>query len=289
MFFFIFSERLSRGKKRYANAENIHKPLTKQVPSLKEGILVYGVLSLIILLSSIIPISQMIISVLNNLSFVSRLDIFEITFNSLKITTISIIIIITVALLLTTITIHLKGIKKHILSSISTIGYVVPSMVLALGIYLIYIRFDQWLYRTFQDVGLNVMLVTSTILILIIAFFIKFFSIAYSNLLSAYGKVDKAILEASETLGENKLSTLFYVTIPMLKKSIIAVAIILFIDMFKELTLVYSLRPFNFKTLSTEVYRYAGNEMINIAAFPSLIIILICTVLIVYLEEGMKK
>ena len=59
--------------------------------------------------------------------------------------------------------------------------------------------------------------------------------------------------------------------------------------MFKELTIVYSLRPFNFKTLSTEVYRYAGNEMINVAAFPSLVIIFICSVLIVYLEGGFKK
>lgn len=289
MFVFIFTERFSRGRKRYANGNDIHKPITKEMITVKNGFLIYFVLIIIIVFSSILPVSQMIVSVVNNTSYISRLDVFLITWNSFRVTIVSIVLIVFFALLLTTITIHLKGVKKHLLSTISTIGYVVPSMVLALGIYLIYIRFDQWLYHTFKGFGLDVMIVTSTILIIVIAFFIKFFSIAYSNFLSAYGKVDKSILESSETLGESKISTLFFVTIPLLKRNIIAVSIILFIDMFKELTLVYSLRPFNFKTLSTEVYRYAGNEMINIAAFPSLIIIVVCTVLIIYLEEGLKK
>lgn len=288
MFFFITTERASRGRKRYIDADASFQKLKKKNPSTKEGFIIYTVLGIVILMACILPITQMLISVFNNLDFISRLSLGEIIFNTLLITVLSIGIIIVVGLLISTITVYLKGLKKHALSSISTIGYVVPSMVLALGMYLVFIRFDQWLYRTFHEYGLDRMLITSSIVILIIAFFIKFFSIAFSNLSSAYSKIDKNLLEASETLGENKLTTLFRVSIPMLKRSIISVAIILFIDMSKELTLVYSLRPFNFKTLSTEVYRYAGNEMINIAAFPSLIIILISTILIIYLEEGFK-
>ncbi len=288
LFVLILTEKISRGKKRYSNSEIHHKPIKRKKLSVWEGFIVYSLFLLLIGLSNLLPIGQMILSVLNNLDQIGQLDIIKITSNSILITFISIILIVFFALLLTTATIYIKGYKKTLLSSVLVIGYMIPSMVLALGLYMFYIRIDQWLYRLFDGAGLDRMLITSSIAILIIGFFIKFFSIAYTNLLSAYHKISFNVLEASESLGENKLVTLIRVTIPILRKSIIAVSIILFIDMIKELTIVYSLRPFNFKTLSTEVYRYAGNEMINIAAFPSLIIIILCTFLIIYLEEGLK-
>ncbi|QMS85379.1 ABC transporter permease [Candidatus Xianfuyuplasma coldseepsis] len=289
MFVLIFIERVSRRQKRYSSADVIHRPIRRYNPSKSMMYIIYVFIGTIIVLATILPITQMLVSVIMNTAYIERLDIIEITFNTLLITVVSTIIIIIVALLLATITIYIKGAKKHLLSSVSTIGYMVPSMVLALGIYILLIRVDQWLYHMFQGVGLNRMLFTSTIAIILFGFFVKFFSVAYTNLLSAYSKMNHHLLEASETLGESKLSTMVRVTIPMLSKSIIAVAIILFIDMAKELTIVYSLRPFNFKTLSTEVYRYAGNEMINIAAFPSLVIIAMCTLLILYLEGGSKR
>jgi iron(III) transport system permease protein len=289
MFVLILIERLSRSKKRYSDGDTIHRTIQQYEMTIKTKFLLSLFIGTVILLSFVLPITQMIVSVIMNTSYIARLDVVEILFNTLLITIISTIIIIFFALLLTTITIHLKGTKKHLLSSISTIGYMVPSMVLALGLYILLIQFDQWLYSVFQGMGFNRMLFTSTILIILVGFFVKFFSVAYTNLLSSYGKLNPHLLEASETLGETKLSTLLRVTIPMLKKSIIAISIILFIDMAKELTIVYSLRPFNFRTLSTEVYRYAGNEMINIAAFPSLLIILLCTVLIIYLEGGFTR
>ena len=289
MFLLIITERISRRRKRYTSSDIIHRPIKKRTLTILQNIILYSYIIGVLLLGTVLPITQMLISVLNNTEYIPRLDILEITFNTLQVTIISIVLIVSSALLLTTITIHLKNTKKHILSSVSALGYMVPSMVLALGVYVVFIKFDQQLYYLFKNIGLNRMLVTSTITIVIIGFFIKFFSIGYTNLLSAYQKIDRNLLEASETLGENKLSTMTRVSVPMLKKSIIAVTIILSIDILKELTIVYSLKPFNFKTLSTEVYRYAGNELINIAAFPSLLIVGICIILIIYLEEGFKK
>jgi iron(III) transport system permease protein len=289
MFAVILIERLFRRKKRYTSSDTVQRPIVKETPNGFLKFFIYVFMTLVILLAVIFPLTQMIVASFMNYELVSNLKIISITLNSLIITMISIIIIVMIALLLTTITIHTKGIKKHVLSSYSTIGYMVPSMVLALGLYLIFIQIDQQLYKWFNGIGLNRMLITSSIIIIIIGFFVKFFSVAYTNFLAVYKKIDSSLLEASLTLGETRLSTLFRVTIPMLKKSIIAVSIILFIDMFKELTIVYSLRPFNFKTLSTEVYRYAGNEMVNVAAFPSLVIVVICVLLVIYLEGGFKR
>ena len=289
MFVLISGERLSRKNKRYSDSNNSSKPYVKDIPSLYGYILSYSFILLVITLSFILPIYQMIQSAILNRSYIDRLDIGELIYNTLLVTIISIILIICVSLVVTAIVNYIRGSKKQVLSSLFVLGYSIPSMVLALGTYLFFIKFDQFIYPYLKTIGINTMLITSSIIIIIFAFFFKFFSIAFSNMMSSYSKVDPSLFESAETLGENKLSTIFRVNIPILWKSIIGISIILFIDMVKELTLVYSLRPFNFKTLSTEVYRYAGNEMIEVAAFPSLIIILLCSLLIIYLEAGKKN
>lgn len=281
MFLLIFVERVQRRKKRFSDSRITHKPFRPLPLKGLKKIAQFLYLSFIIILGALLPIYTMIRSAYINRSYIERLDIFEILFNTLSVTLLSIFIIIVLAVLVSTGINYLKGVKKQTLSSFMVIGYSIPSMVLALGVYLLYIQIDKTIYPVF-----NQMVITSSIFIIVIGFVLKFFSIGYSNLMSAYQKIDREILECSEVLGENKLMTLFRVNIPLLRKSISAIAIILCIDMMKELTIVYSLRPFNFKTLSTEVYRYAGNEMIEIAAFPSLLIIGICTILVILLEGG---
>jgi len=283
MFILIFVERLFRRNKRFTDSRKSLRQANKYDSNLFTRITQYLFIGAVILLGAVLPIFNMIKSAYIRRSYIDRLDIVEVVWNTLLVTSISIILIIVCAIVITTIVHYLKGSKKQFISSIIVLGYSIPSMVLALGVYMLYIRVDITLYPLF-----NQLIITSSILVIVIGFFLKFFSIGFSNLLSAYQKIDKELLESAEVLGDNKLTTMFRVNIPLLLKSISGIVIILFIDMLKELTIVYSLRPFNFKTLSTEVYRYAGNEMVEVAAFPSLIIIFLCTILIIILERGGK-
>lgn len=289
MFILISGERLTRRKKRYSDPTITLKKHEKQKASITGSIIQNSFLLIVIALSSVLPIAQMLKSAYIKREYIGRLDIFEVVGNTLLITGISIVLIIVSGIVVSTIVNRLKGIKKQTLSSLMVIGYSMPSMILALGVYLLVIRFDVLINPLLKNIGINPFLISSTIFLVVFGFTLKFFSIAFSNLMSSYQKIDPYILESAEMLGENRLSTMFRVNIPLLKKSISSIAIILFIDMVKELTIVYSLRPFNFKTLSTEVYRYAGNEMVEVAAFPSLIIILLCTILIIILEAGGKN
>lgn len=284
MFMIIFVEKVLRRKKRFTDSRKTLKQIQTYQATPVNRILQYAFISTIVILGTVLPILTMVQSAIANRSYIERLDIITIIWNTVFVTAISIVIIISLAIVLSTIVNYLKGSKKQFFASFMVIGYSIPSMVLALGVYLLYIRIDKFFYPVFDS-----MFITTSILVIVIGFVLKFFSIGFSNLMSAHQKIDKALLESSELLGENKIMTMFRVNIPLLRKSISGIAIILSIDMFKELTIVYSLRPFNFKTLSTEVYRYAGNEMIEVAAFPSLVIIFLCTILIILLEEGGKR
>jgi iron(III) transport system permease protein len=50
--------------------------------------------------------------------------------------------------------------------------------------------------------------------------------------------------------------------------------ILVFIEAMKELPTALLLRPFNFETLATYVYQFVSDEMIEFAALPALLIIL---------------
>jgi len=50
-------------------------------------------------------------------------------------------------------------------------------------------------------------------------------------------------------------------------------ALLVFVDVVKELPLTFSLRPFDFDTLSVRVYQYASDERVGAALVPALLIL----------------
>ena len=59
------------------------------------------------------------------------------------------------------------------------------------------------------------------------------------------------------------------------RKSILAGGLLVFVDVMKELPMTLLLRPFNFETLSTYVYQFAKDELLEESAFAALAIILV--------------
>ena len=49
--------------------------------------------------------------------------------------------------------------------------------------------------------------------------------------------------------------------------------LLVFVDVVKELPLTFSLRPFDFDTLSVRVYQYASDERVGAALVPALLIL----------------
>ena len=87
-------------------------------------------------------------------------------------------------------------------------------------------------------------------------------------------KISRNIDAAARTLGASVSETLFRVHLPLLRPALGAAALLVFVDSMKELPATLLLRPFNFDTLSTQVftlvslYRYeeAGLSALTIVA-----------------------
>ena len=67
--------------------------------------------------------------------------------------------------------------------------------------------------------------------------------------------------------------------------SILLTLILIFIEIIKELSATLILRPFNFNTLAVQVYEYASEEKIIESSIPSLIIVVLCVIGVIFMSK----
>ena len=117
---------------------------------------------------------------------------------------------------------------------------------------------------------------------LILAYFIRFFSLSFNGIKSSYEKINNSIDESAYLLGYSKINTFLKIHIPYLSQSIVLIILLISLEVIKELPITMILRPFNFETFATQAYIYASQDLLEAAALPSLFLIFWSTVLILF-------
>lgn len=282
VFAILYLEKILRQNRSYAIKNR--KPIKRRTLKGIKLYIVFIYMVLLFLLSFVLPLLQLI-----QWSFFSfkntNIRFFELTLNSLIISLISAILIIIFSLIISN-TIRFNSKKSYILSKLATMGYSIPGAVIAVGVMVIFIGLDKRLTIIYSSFGLNSRLIlTSSVLMLIYAYIVRFLNIAYSPIDSNFEKLGKAYHEASRSVGKSFFITFLKIDIPMIKPAIISAFIFAFIEIIKELPLTLILRPFNFDTLATKVFEYANDEMIHEASVASLAIISIISIFIFILRK----
>tara|TARA_B100000686_G_scaffold202246_1_gene209231 strand:+ start:1761 stop:3392 length:1632 start_codon:yes stop_codon:yes gene_type:complete len=165
----------------------------------------------------------------------------------------------------------------------SSIGYAIPGSVLAVGVIISFGKIDEFLNFIFGMT--NEISLSSTLIVIIYAYSVRFLALSFGSIESSLSKVTPNMDFASRTLGMNPRNTLFKVHIPIIKKGVLASAILVFVDCMKELPMTLILRPFNFETLSTNVYQFASDELFEESALSALAIVLTGVIPVIILSN----
>ncbi|MBE18177.1 MAG: iron ABC transporter permease [Nitrospinae bacterium] len=165
----------------------------------------------------------------------------------------------------------------------SSIGYAIPGSVLAVGVIISFGKIDEFLNFIFGIT--NEISLSSTLIVIIYAYSVRFLALSFGSIESSLSKVTPNMDFASRTLGMNPRNTLFKVHIPIIKKGVLASAILVFVDCMKELPMTLILRPFNFETLSTNVYQFASDELFEESALSALAIVLTGVIPVIILSN----
>jgi len=138
-------------------------------------------------------------------------------------------------------------------------------------------RLDNWIAGGIETAfGVKPgLLLTGTIVALVYAYLVRFLAVALQTVEAGLAKVTPHMDDAARSLGATPAGTLARVHAPLLASSLAAAALLLFVDVMKELPATFALRPFNFDTLAIEAYNLAKDERLAEAAVPSLVIVAI--------------
>ena len=102
-------------------------------------------------------------------------------------------------------------------------------------------------------------------------------------------RVTPSMDRAARTLGEDETGAVRRVHVPLARGALWTAALLVFVDVMKELPATLILRPFNFDTLAVLADRYAADERLSEAAWPALLIVLAATPAVVFLSRKVAK
>ena len=159
----------------------------------------------------------------------------------------------------------------------AALGYAIPGAVIAIGVLVPLGRLDNWIAGGIETAfGVKPgLLLTGTIVALVYAYLVRFLAVALQTVESGLAKVTPRMDDAARSLGATPAATLARVHAPLLASSLASAALLVFVDVMKELPATFALRPFNFDTLAIEAYNLAKDERLAEAAVPSLVIVAI--------------
>lgn len=159
----------------------------------------------------------------------------------------------------------------------ATLGYALPGAILAVGVLVPLTALDKELARFMQsrfDVQAGLLL-TGSVAALVFAYLARFLTVAYNACQGGMEKIHPRLDDAARVLGASPMRALGQVHVPLLRGAAASAVLLVFIDAMKELPATLILRPFNFETLATRVYRLASDERLPEASTAALAIVLV--------------
>lgn len=267
-------EKLLRGTKQFSYSNTKVNPLPKvQLKGFKKWG-AFGYVTFIFSLAFLIPVIQLVDWFVLTWGSIPNGEFTTYIRNSVYVAGVAAFVIVIGALIVGNFQRFTRGRIGKILPKFTIVGYSIPGAVIAVAIVTMFIWLDRQLVPLYTAWGFSSSLVLSTsVVMLIVAYIVRFFAIGYNAVESGYDKIGVNFSLASRMLGASVTKTFFKVDIPLLKGAIISGFILVFVDIMKEIPLTLILRPFNFDTLATKAFQYASDEKIMQASQPSIIII----------------
>ena len=289
--FLLMIERVSRGRARYNNTTGRNRPMAGARLSGLNAALAMVVCSLPLVMGFILPAVLLLKMALaeGDAQFGERFIM--LARNSFVLASITALIAVLLALLLAYGARLSKTTLANALNRLVGLGYAVPGAVIAVGVLIPVTRLDNWLAGQWLHwFGYNPgLLLTGGIAALIYAYLVRVLGVALHTVESSLAKITPSMDDAARSLGLGQGETLRRVHAPMLRGSLLTAALLVFVDVMKELPATLVMRPFNFDTLATQAYTLASDERLAEASTASLAIVAVGLLPLIALSQQITR
>lgn len=286
----LYVERKARSEQQYSPT-GYNRALP--VISLKGSGEVIAIIScaLPVLLGFIIPLLVLLNASFRFIDFIFTSDFLWAAWHSVMLAGITSVIAVSVALIIA----YGKRVTAHPFlkptSALAGVGYAIPGAILAIGILIPLASFDNLIDSTMSSLfGISTgLLLSGSMIALLFAYLVRFLAISLGTIEAGFQKISLNLDGASRTLGQTALGSLKLVLLPIMRPSVAAAALLVFVDTMKELPATLLLRPFNFDSLATLVFEFASREEFEEAGLAGLTIVAFGLIPLLLLNRTVSK
>jgi iron(III) transport system permease protein len=205
--------------------------------------------------------------------------------SSLTLATMAALLITAVALLLGLIVRRRPSSLNVGLTRIATLGYAVPGTVLAVGFFVPVAWLSQVLNRLLTDGTGTVVVLQGGLVVILLAYLARFLAVAHGPVESSLLRIRPSVEEAARGMGVSGWRLLGRVHLPILRPAMMPAALLVFVDVMKELPITLMTRPFGWDTLAVRVFQLTTEGQWPRAALPALVIVLAGLVPVILLSR----
>ncbi|MCH4887281.1 iron ABC transporter permease [Acidaminobacter sp. JC074] len=285
----LSSEHALRGRKRISLARANAKSYIRKKPSKLSKHIFFLIYILYVLAGLIIPLMQLTSWAMMALDTVNVEGLIETFKDTVLMASIVTVLVLVCGLIIGNFNRLVKTKISKAYARVVVIGYSIPASIIAVAVMIFFISFDRNLGWLYDLLSLKSNFLMGSLIMLIFALTLRFMAIGFNSIESGFNKMGNKYYEASILLGKSGLQTFFKVDFPLLKPALLSAMILTFVDVLKELPLTLILRPFNYDTLATKVFVYAGDEMIHEASVYALMIIGLSATALIIMQYILKE
>jgi iron(III) transport system permease protein len=163
------------------------------------------------------------------------------------------------------------------------LGYAIPGAVIVVGLLLPI----GWIQDQWPQAGVGYAL-TATSFGLLWAYLVRFCAVALQSVQSGYARIPISFDDSARMLGARGWALFRRVHWPLLKRPVTAAALLVLVDVMKELPATMVLRPFDSDTLAVVAFQLARDERLGEAALPSLALVLVGLIPVTLLSRTLR-
>ena len=242
-------------------------------------------------LGFLFPIGVLLDIVVKGYSVTEFADVASTALNSIFVAVVVAALVMAAATFMVLVATYRESPALKLVTAFSATGYAFPGTILAIGVVTFVGAIDRGLESVISGVfglGFDGFL-TGGIVLVLFACTIRFQAIGYGAMTSGVNRLPPNMMAAGRVLGHGFSSNLVRVIVPLLGSSFLAGALLVFVDVMKELPMTLLLRPFGFETLATYVYQFAKDELLEQAALPALFIVITGAGPVVLVNHALQK
>jgi iron(III) transport system permease protein len=284
----LLIERSSRGKGGIAHSSRRYSPIKPYALGHGAALGATAFCAVLVGLGFAVPAITLMFGALDHLAALGEREFYADVWHSVSLAGLASIIAVTLALCMAY-AVRLRPSRTlRGAARIAGLGYAIPGAVLAVGILLPLSAVDHALDDAAKSLfGVSTgLLLTGSVVALLVAYTIRFLAVALNPVDSGLARITPSMESAARTLGAGPGRALRQVHVPMMAGSLFTAAVLVFVDVMKELPATYIMRPFDYDTLAVRAYQYAADERLSQAALPSLAIVAFALVPVLLLSHA---